>query len=151
MLRKNWKSHPMLQEKRILILKNKLLKENSGNKHSIFFRMRKRQNKKSLDLHINLTSKSSQKALRQNLKKSQYQWPISELIFLMMTCYPDISYPLIKLSQYSNVTVTENITMLWNKTGTKNWRHLFLEKISTWGLAWSSTSCNYISNTHHWS
>ena len=30
-----------------------------------------------------------------------YRQAIGELIFLMVTCRPDISYPLIKLSQYS--------------------------------------------------
>ena len=31
-----------------------------------------------------------------------YRQAIGELIFLMVTCRPDISFPLIKLSQYSN-------------------------------------------------
>ena len=30
-----------------------------------------------------------------------YRQAIGELIFLMITCRPDISFPLIKLSQYS--------------------------------------------------
>ena len=37
-----------------------------------------------------------------------YRQAIGELIFLMITCRPDISYPLIKLSQYSNSPAKEH-------------------------------------------
>ena len=37
-----------------------------------------------------------------------YRQAIGELIFLMVTCRPDISYPLIKLSQYSNKPAQEH-------------------------------------------
>ena len=37
-----------------------------------------------------------------------YRQAIGELIFLMITCRPDISYPLIKLSQYSNNPAEEH-------------------------------------------
>ena len=37
-----------------------------------------------------------------------YYQAIGELIFLMITCRPDISYPLIKLSQYSNKPAEEH-------------------------------------------
>ena len=37
-----------------------------------------------------------------------YRQAIGELIFLMVTCRPDVSYPLIKLSQYSNEPAQEH-------------------------------------------
>ena len=39
-----------------------------------------------------------------------YRQAIGELIFLMITCRPDISFPLIKLSQYSNAPAMEHYT-----------------------------------------
>ena len=46
------------------------------------------------------SDESSQRQLQLNMGFN-YRQAIGELIFLMVTCRPDISYPLIKLSQYS--------------------------------------------------
>ena len=41
-----------------------------------------------------------------------YRQAIGELIFLMITCRPDISFPLIKLSQYSSNPAKEHYQAL---------------------------------------
>ena len=55
-----------------------------------------------------LPSTDELKLSLQNEMGLNYRQVIGELIFLMVTCRPDISFPLIKLSQYSSNPAKEH-------------------------------------------
>lgn len=56
---------------------------------------------RELETSTGPTTEKEQKLLQQDMGFS-YRQVIGELIYMMVTCRPDISFPLIKLSQYNN-------------------------------------------------
>lgn len=61
----------------------------------------------SLETAIPPETKEQQIALQHEMKMN-YRQGIGELLYAMITCRPDISYPVIKLSQYSNNPAKEH-------------------------------------------